>query len=134
MRADNNCKKLLKNVKLLQELLVNENIPEAFDFIQNFKNFRNVVNSGFKNNLSPDFSEHIYAFLRSFLSTQITVTPKCHMLFYHDMIHNSLGIAEVDLVVCGKQSTEEFISVQWPLTRFKMNTNCPNYALNCLVV
>ena len=134
MRADNNCKKLLKNVKLLQELLVNENIPEAFDFIQNFKNFRNVVNSGFKKNLSPDFSEHIYAFLRSFLSTQITVTPKCHMLFYHDMIHNSLGITEVGLVVCGKQSTEEFISVQWPLTRFKMNTNCPNYALNCLVV
>ena len=41
---------------------------------------------------------------------------------YFTMWHNSQGITDIGRVVYGKQSTEEFISVQWPFD--KVHNEC----------
>ena len=131
MLANNNCKKLLKNVKLIQELLVSENIPdEAFDFIQNFKNFRNVVNSCISNNLSPDFYEHIHAFFRSFfVISNHSDTKVPHVILPCDIIHKALLILAQQFMA--NNPLKNLFLFNDHLTRFTMNASCPNSLSLC---
>ena len=81
----NDCLKLLSNVDLLQELVTTKKLTPAVGFARTFKYFNDVVQSSFGNTLHSDFEHHIKEFQKSCLSLPISVTPKAHAVFHHNI-------------------------------------------------
>ena len=80
----NECRKLLKNAGVLQQLPYTNLVPNIFHIIEAFKSFNLVVKACFGFILQPDFAERIENFKRCYLMiTGASVTPKIHTVFYH---------------------------------------------------
>ena len=80
----NECRKLLKNADVLQQLPDTNLVPNIFRIIEAFKSLNLVVKACFGFILQPDFAERIENFKRCYLMiTGASVTPKIHTVFYH---------------------------------------------------
>lgn len=76
----NDARKLLNNVKKLDEL----NPPDScIPYFNAFESFSKVVHSCFGSDLLPDFSTKIDEFYTSYLNLGISVTPKVHAVMHH---------------------------------------------------
>lgn len=74
----NSCRILLKKVDILRE----KNL-RCLKYVDTLKKFNDVVESCFGIKLKTDYLEKISIFKKSYLSLQISVTPKVHAVFYH---------------------------------------------------
>ena len=75
----NDCRKLLKNVSILEEIAP----PKSVEFVTTFKAFNKVVEACYGRYLSPNFKEMIEHFRKCFIKLNIAITPKVHAVFYH---------------------------------------------------
>ena len=75
----NECRKLLKNVNILQQLPDTSLVPNIFHITEAFKSFNLVVKACFGFILQPDFAERIENFKRCYLmitGTSVTLKVK----------------------------------------------------------
>ena len=77
--AGNACRKLLKNVDLLQELAP----IELRDYVRAFRALNDVVLSCFGKTLQNDYKEKIDVFNHCFQALGLQVTPKIHAILFH---------------------------------------------------
>ena len=75
----NDCRKLIKNVSVLEDIPP----PEFHGFVDTFKSFDNVVKSCYGKELASNYKRTIYEFKTSYMKLGISVTPKAHAVFYH---------------------------------------------------
>ena len=84
----NECRELLKNVDVLQQLADTNLVPNIFHMIKAFKIFNLVVKACFGFIIQPDFAERIEIFKRYYLMiTGASITPKIHSLLPHQGFH-----------------------------------------------
>ena len=75
----NDCRKLLKNVNLLQE-----RCPDEFRMFANtFSLFNEVVVACFGDKLEENYKEAIADFTEAYMHLKISVTPKVHAVMFH---------------------------------------------------
>jgi hypothetical protein len=75
----NACKTLLEKVDILRR----DCSLGCLKFARVFQDFRAVVKSCFGQDLDPNFGFYIDSFKQSYLSLNISVTPKVHAVFFH---------------------------------------------------
>ena len=80
----NKCRKLLKNVDLLQQLAKSRSAFQVFGIIDLLRKFDSVLKICFGSVLEADYYEKIDQFKASYLALpNVSVTPKIHAVFHH---------------------------------------------------
>lgn len=79
----NSCKILLDKTDILRHLCTSTGSFEAIEYVRCFEEFKKVVDSCFSSKLDANFTEHIDSFRASYLSLDLSVTPKVHAVFHH---------------------------------------------------
>lgn len=131
----NDCRKLLKNVNILNELLEDENLIELKCFSKAFETFKEVVDGCFGSTICSNIFQKIENFKEAYLTTKVSITPKAHAIFHH--VPEFLEMKGCGLGVYSEQSTETLHSdfkSQW--SRFKIIKGHPKYEenlFNCVV-
>ena len=75
----NDCRKLLKNINLLQE-----RCPEEFKmFAYAFSLFNDIVVACFGETLAENYKEVIAKFTQAYMQLNISITPKVHAVMFH---------------------------------------------------
>ena len=125
----NDCRKLLKNVQILNELC-----PQDFyQFPKTLNHFDDVVHSCYGNDLLPDYEMNIAKFKSEFLKLNISVTPKVHAVFYH--VEEFCSITKMGLGPWSEQASEsvhhEFLKC-WDKAYKIKNTDHPLYGQKLL--
>lgn len=77
--AGNACRKLLRNVDKLANIVPHEHN----NFVSAFRAFNDVVSCCFGKSLERDYKQKIRTFQTSFLRLGLRVTPKIHCVFFH---------------------------------------------------
>ena len=75
----NSCKKLLNSIDTLRS----KNNIFLMKYVQLLEDLKDVIHDCFGNDLKPKFARSIEKFKISYLSTNISVTPKIHAIFFH---------------------------------------------------
>ena len=73
------CKTLLENVNSLRS----NKCLFCLKYVQTLQDFKSVVHDCFGNVLRSSYEKSIEKFKSSFLSLEVSVTPKIHAVFYH---------------------------------------------------
>ena len=80
----NECKKLLDNVPMLEQICEGMSAStKVWKIISAFKSFRSVVHSCFGQELEPSYREDIAKFTADYMAIGIRITPKVHMVMDH---------------------------------------------------
>lgn len=123
----NNCKILLNNLDWLRS---NGNIG-CMKYVNVFEKFNAVVDSTFTNYLKPTFKKDINDFRESYLSLDISVTPKVHAVFFH--VEEFCNKHNKGLAFYSEQAMESVhydFSTTW--ARYKVSQNSPDYGTKLL--
>ena len=79
----NDCRKLLKNIAVLEEISASSLSPQVPMYIETFKAFNEVVTSCYGKTLGSRYREKISAFKSHYNKLKINVTPKIHAVIHH---------------------------------------------------
>ena len=96
----NDCRKLLQNVKKLEDLCPqkHQKFPVAFS------SFNEVVSSCYGRNLKADYKEKISKFKDDYMRLKISVTSKVHAVFFH--VHEFCDMTDMGLGPWSEQTSE----------------------------
>ena len=97
---ENDSRKLLKNVDMLEELCLHE----YHQFVNAFILFNDVVISCYGRNLLPQYKTSLSNFKDAYLKLNISDTPKVHLVFYH--IEEFCSLKNMGLAIWSEQTTE----------------------------
>ena len=80
----NECKKLLDNIPVLEQICVDMSASQkVWKIVSAFKSFKSVVESCFGQELKPSFGEDIAKFTGDYMAIGIRITPKVHIVMDH---------------------------------------------------
>ena len=134
--AGNECRKLLKNVDILQRLAEEDCAFNIFGIVDALRKFDAVVSACFGMTLEPDYYEKLSSFQASYLALdRVSVTPKVNAVFYH--IKHFIEKNQDSLGKYSEQATEALhhsFKSHW--SRYKRPVDHPEYGKwlqTCLV-
>jgi hypothetical protein len=131
------CKKLLKNTKVLENLCVRRSEYKVCQpFITCFEAFHNVISASFGKQMNPNLDEQINSFRESYLRLDISVTTKVHIIFNH--LYSYCTRSKGGLWTVSEETHESLhqdFDRRWSLVRVKDSTRetFRNAFSNCVV-
>ena len=134
--AGNECRKMLKNIDLLQSIVEKHSCYAAIPLVDVFRKFNAVVSACFGCVLDPSYVQKIEAFRVAYVALQnVSVTPKVHAVFFH--VKDFIDKHGQALGLYSEQATEAMhhnFQVHWQ--RYKRPNHHPEYSkkLQCCLV
>ena len=117
----NDCRKLLKNVHILEQSCPFRGYVEAFNA------FNGVVESCYSTILLDNYKQKIEEFRQKYITLKISVTPKIHAVFFH--VAEFCEIVQTGLGPWSEQTAESLhhdFGQMWK--NFKVDIDHPEYA------
>lgn len=118
----NSCSLLLKKVDLLRR----DSALGCLKYVDAFQAFKSVVDACFSRRLEENFEENIVKFKDSYMSLNISVTPKVHAVFFH--VADFCKRHQRGLAFYSEQAMESVhFDFQQTWEKFKVSETNPDY-------
>ena len=133
----NSCRQFIKSADSLETKARNKGkLFEVMPIVDLLRRFEGVIKSCFSHQLAPDYQERIDCFIEGYVSMELPITPKLHILWHH--VPKFCASTGIGLALYSEQTLESshhaFGNI-WT-QRYKKDRTSGSYGsslLNCVV-